>query len=185
MGTRIYLLAGHCSKHADGLVVEREPDAGVVAVAGAVDPDVKLEGVVEAPLDGFGGVGDVEVADDGQRVEQLDVLCRRRLAFLLQRLDLGRLVRAFGFEGVEAVAQPVAERPVGRVGGLQLRDEPVLPPAWVGDLLQEHLSAGIVGNALPAGLVGQRPADSAARSGPKTRVATTWSSASVRASSRT
>ena len=41
---------------------------------------------------------------------------------------------AFGFEGVEAVAESFAEGPVVWVGGLEFGDEPVLAGGQIGDL---------------------------------------------------
>ena len=48
--------------------------------------------------------------------------------------EVGGLVGAFGFEGVEAAAEPVAEGPVAGVGGFEFGDEPVLTGGQVGDL---------------------------------------------------
>ncbi|HEV7976547.1 hypothetical protein [Amycolatopsis sp.] len=101
-------------------------------------------------------------ADHGQ--PEVDDATTARIAALrgkikdLERQQVG-LFGAFGFQGVEAVAKPVAEAAVGGVGGFQFGDEPVLPGGEVVDLLGQRLGAAGVGVLLAARLLGEAVAE--------------------------
>lgn len=92
---------------------------------------------------------------DREGVEEADVLHRLPPRRLFEVVEFGGLGGAFGFECVEATAEPVSEGPVADVGGFEFGDEPVLPCGEVLDLgLQQRTPSG-ASAVTPVGEVGE------------------------------
>jgi hypothetical protein len=132
----------------EAVVGEDQAEVGLVG-SGVVD--LELQSVVKAALEVLGRLGDVDVLEDGQGVDEALVLGGLGPVGVCQ-VGVGLSGWPVRFEGVETATQPVAEGSIRGVGVLQFSDEPVLPACQVFDLGADRVASGGVGLSL---LVGQ------------------------------